>query len=789
MCRQPIGRVDIIGGSEIEFKLEIAYRVLGVALMLVNRIRKTLRRSKLLNLFFLKLFILFFLMTSIPVLFVGYLSIANSSTHIIENVSKSNLSMLRSKKLTIDQRLESVDKMILQSITSREVWEILRSDTLNAGSHLTMKSIVDSFISITTSNPLIDSITFFDTRHDFVLMSYDTTGTKKTKEEFPDQELLRVDFPGNSKLLLSSVAGEDQRPNGLIRYIRKINTFSDENLGYLVYNLKPGILFEDLDSKVSQNMELAVMGNDTSAFFTSGKLSANMDAQFAEKLARQEAETAVVDFSGKKYFISKVPSDLYEWQYVYIQDYYEMIQAAELLKKVVLTSLWSVLFVALVVIYMLSSYLYRPLSRLLERISSVSKHANARGNNEFKVIDHAFHFLQESNSKLTSSFNVTLPYFHRHSIYDLLTSDKFDQTEFQNVVDFLGIQMEFEANYIVMIDVEHTPVSADWQEQFETFIQSHEQGIVFISSKESDYRSVFIMNTDLSKERLTDAVSHVADEFARQGLHLIVSIGDSFLQFSGLPANYQLLLKSHEHKLFFGAQHTASDPGDRSAYVMEKHLNTDALQIKLINYINSLNKEKAVETLIELTNDHLKDLPDANDYIRYVYFHLCTGIVNHLQMRGIDIKRLAMPPYSMYFQLQNAENLAGLQTFVIGLIDDSIAVITEQRNKSSSDIVDKVVKFVELNYTKDLSLETISDTVRLNPRYLSTLFKAEKGMTIFDYITSLRMTRACELLVGTNKQIAEISTDIGFNNVQSFIRTFKQYYKSTPLSYRKSNVL
>ena len=103
-------------------------------------------------------------------------------------------------------------------------------------------------------------------------------------------------------------------------------------------------------------------------------------------------------------------------------------------------------------------------------------------------------------------------------------------------------------------------------------------------------------------------------------------------------------------------------------------------------------------------------------------------------------------------------------------------------------MINKSILFINENYSKDISLDDIAKTVFLTPRYIGKLFKDEMGTTVMSYITKLRMKRACDLLKNTNKRINEIAGEVGYNNVQSFIRFFKRYYYITPIEFRKKYI-
>ena len=73
----------------------------------------------------------------------------------------------------------------------------------------------------------------------------------------------------------------------------------------------------------------------------------------------------------------------------------------------------------------------------------------------------------------------------------------------------------------------------------------------------------------------------------------------------------------------------------------------------------------------------------------------------------------------------------------------------------------------------------------LSPSYFSRLFKKETGLAFSDYISSLKIEWAKEMLENTEASVAEISEQLGFNTPSYFIKSFKAHEHITPLSYRK----
>ena len=61
----------------------------------------------------------------------------------------------------------------------------------------------------------------------------------------------------------------------------------------------------------------------------------------------------------------------------------------------------------------------------------------------------------------------------------------------------------------------------------------------------------------------------------------------------------------------------------------------------------------------------------------------------------------------------------------------------------------------------------------------------ETGMNLNRYIRVFRMEKAKDLLCSTNMKVAQVSEKVGFANVSYFCRSFRDYYGSSPESYRK----
>lgn len=111
----------------------------------------------------------------------------------------------------------------------------------------------------------------------------------------------------------------------------------------------------------------------------------------------------------------------------------------------------------------------------------------------------------------------------------------------------------------------------------------------------------------------------------------------------------------------------------------------------------------------------------------------------------------------------------------------------QEKDRSKGDgKIEKIVSYINQNYEDDLSVETLADRFGISSRYLRKCFKEETGINCVQYITSLRMEKAKELLWLSEKTVTEIASLTGFNSSQYFSRLFRQYTGQTPVEYRNS---
>lgn len=96
-----------------------------------------------------------------------------------------------------------------------------------------------------------------------------------------------------------------------------------------------------------------------------------------------------------------------------------------------------------------------------------------------------------------------------------------------------------------------------------------------------------------------------------------------------------------------------------------------------------------------------------------------------------------------------------------------------------------IKRYVDTHYLdKNLSLESLASSFGLNKEYLSRGWKTKFNVLFSDYLASLKMSKARELLRTSSLSIARIGVTVGYDDPANFYRAFKKYFGMKPMEIR-----
>lgn len=117
--------------------------------------------------------------------------------------------------------------------------------------------------------------------------------------------------------------------------------------------------------------------------------------------------------------------------------------------------------------------------------------------------------------------------------------------------------------------------------------------------------------------------------------------------------------------------------------------------------------------------------------------------------------------------------------------EESGSTLSGKSKKLYTRTVEESLRLIEGRYNENLSLEEICAQIAVSKSYFCYLFKRETGMSVWNYLTVVRLQHAKELLENTDLKSYEIAFQVGYDNPSYFSKLFKKYENMTPNEYRE----
>ncbi len=101
-------------------------------------------------------------------------------------------------------------------------------------------------------------------------------------------------------------------------------------------------------------------------------------------------------------------------------------------------------------------------------------------------------------------------------------------------------------------------------------------------------------------------------------------------------------------------------------------------------------------------------------------------------------------------------------------------------------VSDKLLNYLEVHCGEKLTLDTVARLCSYNSSYFSRIFKNYTGHNFISYLRKIRISKAAELISGTDIMIKDIMCEVGYTESNKFYADFKKVFGVSPLQYRKS---
>lgn len=288
--------------------------------------------------------------------------------------------------------------------------------------------------------------------------------------------------------------------------------------------------------------------------------------------------------------------------------------------------------------------------------------------------------------------------------------------------------------------------------------------------------------------RVRPVLSAVAAGLTREyGLNMRIVLGNAVQNITQAGVSYLTARKaaaavsSYSNQVVYSADEMPPQVVENSYYYpIEK-------EKLLITYILRGKREEALGLLDDILCANYEDKtlsPIGNSN----FLIAITGTVNRiLQESGLQIGDVFEDGTLIFPELKMLKTSRQLKCRITELFTQLADAIAKAGEETSSKLSEGLLGYVNENYNKDISLVDIAAAFNLSAGYISALFKKTTGENFKDYLTMRRLAAAKQLMqTKKNLKVKDLAQQVGYNNVNTFIRIFKKYEGISPGEYQMS---
>jgi two-component system response regulator YesN len=210
---------------------------------------------------------------------------------------------------------------------------------------------------------------------------------------------------------------------------------------------------------------------------------------------------------------------------------------------------------------------------------------------------------------------------------------------------------------------------------------------------------------------------------------------------------------------------------------------------------------RAIQLLTKAIQDF--DAQTARDLIRSTFASLrssrCTDresvdrlcselkdkLVDSIKSQGFDFDGLFAHNISLFEQPGSWETLDEFETWLSDFYEIVLMGLSEMKGARTNIAARKAAEFIQLNFSRDITLEEVAEAVQKSPNYFSHLFKKIIGVSFSEYLNRIRVQEAKKLLRTTGLMAYEIAEKVGFQDYKYFNQVFRKLEGCSPSEYRK----
>lgn len=443
-------------------------------------------------------------------------------------------------------------------------------------------------------------------------------------------------------------------------------------------------------------------------------------------------------------------------------------------------------------------YLLKPITKnaLIERLSEIrSRYEHEKTQKEYYEKFQREMQAYEKNSS--------------RDFFEALVGGSMDMMEVYKRAEKLGLDIVAEAYNVLIFTMncdedfsgqrdEYSSWETESLELLENLFAGHSSAMLFRSNIFS-YGVLLKGQRETIEENTRACVDEIRKILSRQDgrREWFLAVGQSVERLSQIQKSYHTASRAFsqrylydENILYYDEMETMEHPGGQAetednAYLQKvdvNALNPAILQKFLSNGLQEETENFVKDYFYAIGQEPMESLVFRN----YVILNVRFSVISFIKGLGCDTNEMESADTEEVLA-ESGKNMESAIAYAKKMISQAIEIRDQNSGNKNRSILKTAVDFIDSHYMdEEISLNTVANVANVSSNHFSALFSQNMGQTFIEYLTTLRMNKAKELLRCTGMRSSEIAGEIGYKDAHYFSYLFKKTQGMTPSDYRKA---
>jgi two-component system response regulator YesN len=582
---------------------------------------------------------------------------------------------------------------------------------------------------------------------------------------------------------------------------------------YVVINIKGNYLGQIMQS-LNTNPDAQLIVTDSEGHILSQKaLEEELSASgglFSDLDFSQISGTAGSLFTkvrGNDSLVCYVTSVTSGWVYIYTIPKSVVTHSLDLWSQMTILICLMAVGLSLIGSLLLSKRIFNPMNRLLVMLRGTEKEVHDRGTEqhakEIVQIERNVSRLIDQNRDLTVLLKDYEILSRNKFLLRLVSGDEQMTPQALKRLDYYGLSLPEHGAFIVVLvsmdeyarfaqethEAERNAFLLQLSErlQDEAFVKQRYKGYLVEAEPNEMVLVLCLGQGDMEADKLPEGLRHWLRqllELLQRSSMLTFTIGVSSLHttIEELTDCYLEAGSALRQKLVYGGNTVIFYEAVRPEAGISMY--PLGLEKQLLTHFKTGNREGIASALREFEEHMVGHHARQIEVVRHYFLQLFSSSLRCVYEIDANLGFQPVIQRLRHTDMLEMETMQSMVGYMQALYDLVLDQLEQKRSLKNREMAASVSAYIEAHLADDLSNERLSEIFAISTSHLRKIYKDETGMTIKERVSERRLAAAKELLGDPRLKIQDISDQVGYLTVQSFIKAFKMETGKTPGEYR-----